>query len=122
MPIDIDGLIQMKGLKKQHFLAILGGIFLLAGIAMNISGKDGFPFIYFGAGTWLASAIFYGTVAVRQVVAFLIGLVVLHTGVLLIIKGELTNPMEFGFIMFVCGIFILLNSGFSEYMKGRKNK
>ena len=122
MPVDIDGLIQMKGLKKQHFLAILGGIFLFAGIAMNMSERDGFSFIYFGVGTWLASAIFYGTVAFRQVVAFLIGLVVMHTGVLLIIKGELIYPAEFGFITFVSGIFFLLNSGFSEYMKERKNK
>ena len=112
----------MKGLKKQHFLAILGGIFLFAGIAMNISGKDGFPFIYFGVGTWFASVVYYGTLAVRQVVAFFVGLIVLHTGVLLIIKGELVYPMEFGFITFVCGIFVLLNSGFSDFMKERKNK
>ncbi|MBW6471048.1 MAG: hypothetical protein K0A90_07495 [Methanosarcinaceae archaeon] len=112
----------MKELKKQHFLAILGGIFLLAGIAMNMTGKNGFPFIYFGVGTWFASVVFYATVSVRQIMPFLIGLIVLHTGVLLIIKGELIYPTEFGFITFVCGIFILLNSGFSEYMKGRKNK
>ncbi len=113
---------KVKGLKKQHFLALLGGIFLLAGIMMNMSGRDGFSFIYFGAGTWFASAIFYGTVAVRQVVAFLIGLIVLHTGVLLIVKGELFYPMEFGFITFVCGIFVVLNSGFSDFMKDRKKK
>ncbi|HJH31379.1 MAG TPA: hypothetical protein C5S50_04175 [Methanosarcinaceae archaeon] len=112
----------MKVLKKQHFLALLGGVFLLVGIAINISGRNGSPFTYFGIGTWFASAIYYGTAAVRPVVAFLIGLVVLHTGVLLTIKGELLYPMEFGFITFVCGIFILLNSGFSEYVKDRKNK
>ena len=112
----------MKGLKKQHFLAILGGIFLFAGITVNTISKDGTPFIYFGVGTWLASAIFYGTATVRPVVAFLIGLVILHTGVLLIIKGELLYPMGFGFVTFVCGIYVLLNSGFSDYMKGRKNK
>ena len=111
----------MKGLKKQHLLAILGGIFLIAGIALNMGSKDGTPFIYFGIGTWLASVIFYGTAPVRQVVAFLIGLVILHTGVLLIIKGDLNCSLEFGFITFVCGIFVLLNSGFSEYMKERKN-
>ena len=112
----------MKGLKKQHFLAFLGALFLLAGIAMNMSGKDGLPFIYFGIGTWFASAVYYGTATSRQIVAFIVGLIVLHTGVLLIVKGELVYPMEFGFITFVCGIFVLLNSGFSEYMKGRKNK
>ncbi|MGP8322176.1 MAG: hypothetical protein ACT6FE_07655 [Methanosarcinaceae archaeon] len=112
----------MKGLKKQHFMAILGGFFLLIGIAINISGRDGITFIYFGIGTWFASAMFYGTASVCQIVAFLIGLIILHTGVLLIIKGELIYPMEFGFITFVCGIYVLLNSGFSEYMKNRKNK
>ena len=112
----------MKGLKKQHFLAILGGIFLVAGIVMNISGKDGISLISFGIGTWFASAVYYGTATIRQVVAFIIGLIVLHTGVLLIIKGELIYPMEFGFITFVCGIFVLLNSGFSDFMKERKNK
>ena len=112
----------MKGFKKIHFLAILGGIFLLAGIAMNISSKDGTSFIYFGVGTWFASAIFYGTSKVRQVVVFLIGLIILHTGVLLIVKGELIYPMQFGFITFVSGIYVLLNSGFSDFMKERKNK
>ena len=112
----------MKGLKKQHFLILLGGIFLLAGIAINMSGRYGMPLIYFGTGTWFASAIFYKTATVRQFVTFLIGLIVLHTGVLLIIKGELIYPMKFGFITFMCGIYVLLNSGFSEYMKDRKNK
>ena len=112
----------MKGLKKQHFLAILGGIFLFAGIAMNMGGNDGSSFIYFGIGTWFASAVYYGTATVRQVVAFIVGLIILHTGVLLIVKGELVYPMEFGFITFVCGIFVVLNSGFSDFMKERKNK
>ena len=112
----------MKGLKKIHFLAILGGIFLFAGIAMNMGGKDGSSFIYFGIGTWFASAVYYGTLAVRQITAFLVGLIVMHTGILLILKGEFIYPTEFGFITFVCGILVLLNSGFSEYMKERKNK
>jgi hypothetical protein len=112
----------MKGLKKQHFLAILGGIFLVAGIAMNMGGKDGVPLMSFGIGTWFASAVYYGTAAGRQVVAFIVGLIVLHTGVLLIIKGELFYPMQFGFITFACGIFVLLNSGFSDFMKERKKK
>ena len=112
----------MKGLKKQHFLAILGGIFLFAGIAMNMGGNDGSSFIYFGIGTWFASAVYYGTATVRQVVAFIIGLIVLHTGVLLIVKGDLVNNTVFGFITFVCGIFVLLNSGFSDFMRDRKNK
>lgn len=112
----------MNGLKKQHFLVILGGIFLFAGIVMNMSGNDGISLIYFGIGTWFASVMYYGTVAIRQIMAFIVGLIVLHTGVLLIVKGDLVNNTVFGFITFVCGIFVLLNSGFSEFMKERKNK
>ena len=111
----------MRFKNKKNTLAALGTLFLLAGIIMSLDGQDGSPFIYFGVGTLTATVLYYGIVAGRpQISAFIVGLVVLHTGILLIVKGELIYPSEFGFITFVAGILVLLNSGFSEYMRDRK--
>ncbi len=113
----------MRFKNKKNTLAALGIVFLLAGILLSMDGQDGSSFIYFGLGTLAATVLYYGIVAGRpQISAFIVGLVVLHTGILLIVKGELVYTSEFGFITFVSGILVLLNSGFSEYMKDRKKK
>lgn len=112
----------MKG-KKLYYLIALGVIFLLGGTIEYTSGGDGHQFIYFGTGTLIATALYYGVmVNIPQIAAFIVGLIVLHTGVLLIVKGELDYPLQFGIVTFTCGILVLLNSGFSEYMKTRKKK
>lgn len=114
---------RMKNGKKIYYLAALGAVFLLAGLAMYLDRGEGVAYIYFGLGTWAATALYYGIGASRpQIMAFIVGLIVLHTGVLLIVKGELTYPSEFGLVTFICGILVLLNSGFSEYMRERKKK
>ncbi|MCG7850659.1 MAG: hypothetical protein MIO93_15990 [ANME-2 cluster archaeon] len=111
----------MKKGKKMHYLILLGLVFLLGGIVMNIETGETSPYIYFGVGTLVATAIYYGIVEKRpQIAAFIIGLIVMHSGILLIIKGELTYPLEFGMVTFISGILVLLNSGFSEYMRDRK--
>jgi len=113
----------MKKSKKMYYLAALGIIFLLAGVVISLDSGEGEEFIYFGVGTLIATAIYYGIMAKNpQIIAFIIGLIVLHTGVLLIVKGELTYPAEFGIVTFVAGILVLLNSGFSEFMRDRKKK
>ncbi|MCL7413260.1 MAG: hypothetical protein M8353_06545 [ANME-2 cluster archaeon] len=111
----------MKKSKKMYYLVLLGIVFLLGGIVMNIETGERSPYIYFGVGTLAATGLYYGIVENRpQIAAFIIGLIVLHSGILLIIKGELTYPIEFGLVTFISGILVLLNSGFSEYMRDRK--
>jgi hypothetical protein len=113
----------MKKNKKMYYLTALGIIFLLAGIINSIEGGEGKEFIYFGVGTLAATVLYYGIMAANpQIIAFIVGLIILHTGVLLIIKGELTYPTQFGIVTFVAGILVLLNSGFSEFMRDRKKK
>lgn len=110
----------MKG-KKLYYLTALGVIFLLGGSIEYASGGDGHQFIYFGIGTLVATTLYYSImVNIPQIAAFIVGLIVLHTGVLLIVKGELDHPLVFGAVTFTCGILVLLNSGFSEFMKNRK--
>jgi len=113
----------MRFKNKKNALVALSIAFLFAGIIISLDGQDGSKFIYFGVGTLTATVLYYGIVAGRpQISAFIVGLIILHTGVLLIMKGELLYPTEFGLITFVSGILVLLNSGFSEYMKGSKKK
>ena len=113
----------MRFKNKKNTLAALGIVFMFIGILMSLDGRDGSSFIYFGVGTLTATVLHYGIAAGRpQISAFIVGLIILHTGVLLIVKGELIYPSEFGFITFVSGILVLQNSGFSEYMRGRKKK
>jgi uncharacterized membrane protein YphA (DoxX/SURF4 family) len=111
----------MKKSKKMYYLILLGVVFLLGGIMVNIETGETSPYLYFGIGTLVATALYYGIVEKRpQITAFIIGLIVMHSGILLIIKGELTYPIEFGLVTFISGILVLLNSGFSEYMRDRK--
>lgn len=111
----------MKKSKKMYYLILLGIVFLLGGIAINVETGEISPYVYFGIGTLVATALYFGIVQNRpQIAAFIIGLIVMHSGILLIIKGELTYPIEFGLITFVSGILVLLNSGFSEYVRDRK--
>jgi hypothetical protein len=111
----------MKKNKKMYYLTALGIIFLLAGVVTSLDSGEGEEFIYFGVGTLAATVIYYGIMTANpQITAFIVGLVVLHTGVLLIIKGELTYPTQFGIVTFVAGILVLLNAGFSEFLRNRK--
>ncbi|NIA03178.1 MAG: hypothetical protein GWP12_01365 [Nitrospirae bacterium] len=113
----------MKKSKKMYYFAALGIIFLLAGVVISIDGGEGDEYIYFGAGTLAATVLYYGIMAANpQIIAFIVGLVVLYTGVVLIVKGELIYPTQFGIIIFIAGILVLLNSGFSEFIRDRKKK
>ena len=113
----------MKKSKKMYYLTALGIAFLLAGIVNSLDSGEGNEFIYLGVGTLAATVLYYGIMAANpQITSFIVGLIVLHIGVLLIFKGELTYPKEFGMVTFVAGILVLLNSGFSEFMRNRKKK
>ena len=113
----------MKKSKKMYYLAMLGAFFFLAGVVISLDYANGRPFVYFGIGTWAATGLYYGIMARHpEITAFIIGLIILHTGVLLIFKGNLSYPEEFGLVTFVSGILVLLNSGFSVYMRKLKKK
>jgi hypothetical protein len=113
----------MKKIEKKFSIIALGAVFLLLGIFRFLNGEKEHTFIYFGIGTWTAALLYYSIMVKHpQIVAFIAGLIVLHTGVLLIIKSEHINSIEISLLTFVCGILVLLNSGFSEYLHDRKKR
>lgn len=104
--------------KKIALLAILGIIFVIAGIYF-----DKTSFLYLGIGSWLSGLVFYAFYpGYKEIMSLLIGLIVLHAGVLLLLKETYSVPKLLGFLIFTAGIVIVLNSGISEYLKKRKIK
>lgn len=111
--------------KKMFFTGFLGAAFLIAGLYFrNTDPETSFiPFEYFGTGTWIAGIIFFILFPkYKEIISFILGLLVLHAGVLLILKDNYSNPKLLGFLVFTSGIIFVLSSGFSDYMKNRKNK
>jgi len=99
--------------KKIALLAILGCIFIIAGIYLNNTS-----FIYLGIGTWLSGLIFYTFYPrYKEIMSLILGLLVLHAGVLLILRE--THLELMGFFIFTAGIVIVLDSGISGYLKKR---
>ena len=85
----------MKKIEKKYSLIALGAVFMLLGIFLFLNGEKGDTFIYFGIGTWAAALLYYSIMVNHpQIVAFIVGLIVLHTGVLLIIKSEHINSIK----------------------------
>jgi len=102
--------------KKIALLAILGIIFVIAGIFF-----DKTSFLYLGVGTWLSGLIFYAFFpGYKEIMSLILGLIVLHAGVLLLLRE--THLKLLGFLIFTAGIVIVLDSGISEYLKRRKIK
>ena len=111
--------------KKIVFIGLLGAVFLITGIYFRITdhGTADIAFEYFGAGTWIAGIAFYSLYPkYKEIMSFILGLLVLHAGVLLILKDQYSNPKLLGFLVFTSGVVIVMSSGFSDYMKSRKNK
>ena len=102
--------------KKIVLLAILGSVFFIAGIFF-----DKTSFLYLGVGTWLSCLIYYAFFPrYKEIMSLLIGLIVLHAGVLLLIKETYSVPKLLGFLIFTAGIVIVLDSGISEYLKNKR--
>ncbi len=111
--------------KKIIFIGLLGALFLLAGLYLNITDPNAsyLSLQYFGIGTWIAGIVFFTLYTkYKEIISFVLGLLVLHAGVLLILKDQYSNPKLLGFLVFTSGIVIVLGSGFSDYMKKRKNQ
>ncbi len=102
--------------KRIALLAVLGIIFLFSGIYFgNIA------FVYLGVGTYLSGLIYFTLFPrFKEITSIILGLLVLHTGVLLLLKENISNTKLLGFLIFTIGIVFVLNSGFSDYMKNRK--
>jgi len=111
--------------KKIIFIGLLGAVFFLAGIFLRVIDpeKSDISFEYLGIGTWVAGVVFFSLYPkYKEIVSFILGLVVLHAGVLLILKDEYSNLKIPGFLVFTSGVVIVLSSGLSEYLKNRKKK
>jgi len=104
--------------QKKVILVILGAAFVIAGIIFN-----NIPSMYLGIGTLLSNLIFYTLFPrYKEITTMVLGLIVLHAGVLLLLKESYSNPKLLGFLIFTIGVVFVLNSGFSEYMKNRKSR
>ncbi len=111
--------------KKMAFIGLLGAVFFIAGLYFRIAdnGTADIVFEYFGIGTWVAGIVFFALYPkYKEIITFVLGLLVLHAGVLLILKNQYSNPKLLGFLVFTSGVVTVLGSGFSDYLKNRKNK
>ncbi len=103
--------------RKIIFLGLLGALFLLAGFYYNNSSLQ-----YLGFGTLFAGLLYYTLFRNhKEIMSLVLGLLVLHSGVLLIIERA-SNPKLLGLLVFTAGIMVVLNSGFSDYMKNMKKR
>lgn len=109
---------------KKVFLGILGGVFLLSGLYYRLydPGK-GIPYEYMGIGTWVAGIVFYTLFPkYKEIVSLVVGLLVLHAGVLLLLKESYPDPGLLGALVFTAGVIMVLSSGFSDYMKRKRSE
>jgi len=102
--------------RRKILLAALGALFFFLGLYYrNISYE------YLGIGTWLAGIIFYAVFPkYKEIASLVLGLLILHAGVILLLIEKLSNPKLLGVLIFTSGIVVVLGSGFSDYIKKRK--
>jgi hypothetical protein len=111
--------------KKIVFIGLLGAVFFITGLYFRITDHNtaDIAFEYFGVGTWIAGIAFFSLYPkYKEIMSFILGLLVLHAGVLLIIKEQYSNSKLLGFLVFTSGAVFVLSSGFSDYVKSRKNR
>ncbi len=103
--------------RKKLILGLIGALFLLSGIYYrNISH------LYIGTGTLAAGLIFYLVFPeYRELALIILGLIILHSGVILLLIKDYSHPELLGFMVFTAGVLIVLSSGFSDYLKLRKS-
>ena len=110
--------------QRKIFLGSLGAVFLIIGLYYRAQDPIGsIPYEYMGIGTWTAGLIFYALFPKhKEVTSMVLGLLVLHAGVLLLLKEDYSNPKLLGLLVFTAGIVAVLSSGFSDHMKARRSK
>jgi hypothetical protein len=104
--------------RKIVILAALGAVFFTAGLYFGNTSYE-----YLGIGTWLSGIVYYKLFRdYKEVTSLVLGLIILHTGVIMLLVEKLTHPKLLGFLVFTAGIIVVLNSGFSDYLKRRKQE
>ncbi len=109
---------------KIVFLAVVGAVFLILGLYFRIfdPASSNISYEYLGIGTWIGGLFYYTLFQkYKEVMSLVLGLLVLHSGVILIIQ-KASDQKLMGLLVFTAGIIVVLNSGFSEYMKNRRIK
>ncbi len=109
--------------RKKIILFLVGAIFLLLALIYRLHDPEKcyISYEYIGAGTWSAGLLYYTVFQkYKEITSLLLGLAVLHAGVILLLIDRLSNPKLLGAIVFTGGVIIVLGSGFSDYMKRRK--
>jgi hypothetical protein len=109
--------------RKKIILFVIGAVFFLAGLYYRLYDpvKSNIAYEYLGIGTWSAGLVYYVIFKkYREITSFLLGLLVLHAGVILLLAGKLSNQKLLGVLVFTAGIVVVLGSGFSDYLKKRK--
>lgn len=92
--------------KRLIFMVALGLITIVLGMVTN-----DLRHIYLGVGVWIAAALFYSFFTHnRELSALVLGIITLHTGLVLIYGTDIAKPELFGLITFIAGIVVVLNS------------
>lgn len=108
---------------KIVLLGLIGALFLLLGLYYRIYDpvKSDISYEYLGLGTWFAGLI-YCTLfrKYKEVTSLILGLLILHSGVILLLIEKPSNQKLLGLLVFTAGIIVVLNSGFSDYIKKKK--
>ncbi len=98
---------------RKVILGILGALLLLAGLYYRNTSYE-----YLGLGTWVAGLIYFTFFRkYKEIMSLVLGLLILHAGVVLTIALNQQLP---GLLVFTGGIIVVLNSGFSDYMNKKK--
>ncbi len=109
---------------KIVFLTLIGAVFLGSGLYYRVfdPANSNISYEYLGIGTWIGGLFYYAFFQkYKEVMSLVLGLLVLHSGVILII-GKTPDQKLLGLLVFTAGIIVVLNSGFSDYMKKRRIK
>lgn len=102
--------------RKKIILLIAGAAFILAGIYYR-----SIAYAYIGIGTWLSGMIYCMLFQkYKEITSFLLGLVILHAGVILLLIEKISNPKLLGFLVFTSGVVVVLSSGFSDDMRRKR--
>lgn len=99
------------------FLGILGLLFLTAGVFL-----EKVPYEFIGIGTWAAGMVYFVFKDHKEVVFFVSGLLILHSGIVLLLIDDLLRQELLGLLVFTLGVIVVLISGFSDYLKNRKKR
>ncbi len=108
--------------KKIVFLGLVGALFLLLGLYYRIYDpvKSNISYEYLGLGTWFAGLIYFTLFRkYKEVTSLILGLLILHSGVILLFE-KASHQKLLGLLVFTAGIVVVLNCGFSDYLKRRK--